>query len=780
MKRKLLIMLVIFTLLFSNFAFAADFKYNKSESDKDLKDVAKIADSEDTYIGTQYTAQSQSIKSNSYNEKNSDIYYVVDGKTHDPVYAEMLETYLKENHLEVYNKGDGIKIILKQEGTTNVYKLWIEIDKNKLNNSYIIYKNAISYNNKKYDIKIKVTSNNVSENNINFRFLIGAVQKTAGKVGSENFRSKPYNIRPEIVTAGMKNLETEKAELSVDYTIGTYNVTTKAFTAEQPISGLFTLGEIDYSQGVAVDNWKINEENANVFIKQKLVDDNINFMKYQANDSSTYFYTTNKENMNSNVEDIYLLMENVINIPMTLTFDGHNAGSHFEFNSNLIKKQDQEQVKVTFDSQGGTPTPDIQNVEKGKVATNPTKQPTKDGYTFTGWYTDKECKNKYDFSTVVEKDITLYAGWKAIQYTVTFDPQGGSPTPDSQQVEKGKVATEPTNPTKNGYTFKGWYTEKECKNKYNFSTAVEDNKTLYAGWDANQYNITYVLNGGNNDSRNPSTYTKEDTVTFKSPTKENSTFLGWYENADFSGNPIGSISNRTGNITLYAKWKTNEAENAKYKTEYYTEENGKYILRDTSEGKGKVGTIVTAVRKTFDGYEENTTYNERKATGTVTANGDLVLKLYYDKIQYKVTFDAQGGEEAKKGDLDDQTVKYNDKATKPTNPTKDGYEFEYWYYEKDGKEIQYDFDDPVTGDVKLIAKWKTKSSGTSTSGKTDPSTNTNSSTNTVTSGKVDPTTASKSVLPNTGSFGMILIISVIVAGTIFFGIRYFKLKNDMK
>lgn len=780
MKRKLLIMLVIFTLLFSNFAFAADFKYNKSDSDKDLKDVAKIADSEDTYIGTQYTAQSQSIKSNSYNEKNSDIYYVVDGKTHDPVYAEMLETYLKENHLEVYNKGDGIKIILKQEGTTNVYKLWIEIDKNKLNNSYIIYKNAISYNNKKYDIKIKVTSNNVSENNINFRFLIGAVQKTAGKVGSENFRSKPYNIRPEIVTAGMKNLETEKAELSVDYTIGTYNVTTKAFTAEQPISGLFTLGEIDYSQGVAVDNWKINEENANVFIKQKLVDDNINFMKYQANDSSTYFYTTNKENMNSNVEDIYLLMENVINIPMTLTFDGHNAGSHFEFNSNLIKKQDQEQVKVTFDSQGGTPTPDIQNVEKGKVATNPTKQPTKDGYTFTGWYTDKECKNKYDFSTVVEKDITLYAGWKAIQYTVTFDPQGGSPTPDSQQVEKGKVATEPTNPTKNGYTFTGWYTEKECKNKYNFSTAVEDNKTLYAGWDANQYNITYVLNGGTNDSSNPSTFKTGDTVTFKAPTKENSTFLGWYAKEDFSGNPIGSISNRTGNITLYAKWKTNEAENAKYKTEYYTEENGKYILRDTSEDERKVGTSVTAVRKTFDGYEENTTYNERKATGTVKADGSLVLKLYYDKIQYKVTFDAQGGEEAKKGDLDDQTVKYNDKATKPTNPTKNGYEFEYWYYEKDGKEIQYDFDDPVTGDVKLIAKWKTKSSGTSTSGKTDPSTNTNSSTNTVTSGKVDPTTASKSVLPNTGSFGMILIISVIVAGTIFFGIRYFKLKNDMK
>lgn len=702
MKRKLLIMLVIFTLLFSNFAFAAGYNYNKSESDKYLKDVAKIADSEDTYIGTQYTAQSMAVDSQTgvlfFNDKRN---FLTEG-------INDVEKALKEKKFKIVEIEDEFKIILKKEGDSNIYKQWLEINRAKLSKYNIVYKNALHTDSEAYDVKISPKSDvEISNDNINFRFLLGAYEITRGTVGSDDLNVITCDIRPEITAYGIG--ANDKAELPFNYTIGKCNENTNraTFSVDKAISGLFTIGEIDLAQGISMNNWKINEENANVFIKSELI--KMNCMRYQANKSSTYFYTTNTNNMNSNVEDIYLLMENVTDIPMTLTFDGSNAGSHFEFNSNLIKKQDQEQVKVTFDSQGGTPTPDIQNIEKGKVATNPTKQPTKDGYIFTGWYT-----------------------------------------------------------------------EKECKNKYNFSTAVEDNKTLYAGWEANQYNITYVLNGGTNDSRNPSTYTKEDTVTFKSPTKENSTFLGWYENADFSGNPIGSISNRTGNITLYAKWKTNEAENAKYKTEYYTEENGKYILRDTSEDKGKVGTSVTAVRKTFDGYKENTTYNERKATGTVTANGDLVLKLYYDKNQYKVTFDAQGGEEAKKGDLDDQTVKYNDKATKPTNPTKDGYEFEYWYYEKDGKEIQYDFDDPVTGDVKLIAKWKTKSSGTSTSGKTDPSTNTNSSTNTVTSGKVDPTTASKSVLPNTGSFGMILIISVIVAGTIFFGIRYFKLKNDMK
>ena len=319
MKRKLLIMLVIFTLLFSNFAFAAN--YSKSDSDKDLKDVAKIADSEDTYIGTQYTAQSKSI-----NNYASNVRYKIAGlDTKAPTKSSILEERLQQGTLEITGNLDGFKTFMKQEGTSGIYKVWLEIDKTKVNSSYIIYKNAISYNNKNYDVKIKVTSNYVSEDNIKFRFLIGAVQITSGKfnAGSSNLnlKAKEYSIRPEIVVSGMKNLETEKAELSVDYTIGSYNSTTDTFTAEQPISGLFTLGEVDFGQGIVMNNWKINEENANVFIKQKLAD--INFMKYQANDSSTYFYTTNKENMNSNVEDIYLLMENVINIPMTLTFLDH-------------------------------------------------------------------------------------------------------------------------------------------------------------------------------------------------------------------------------------------------------------------------------------------------------------------------------------------------------------------------------------------------------------------------------------------------------------------------
>ena len=170
MKRKLLIMLVIFTLLFSNFAFAADtitYKYTKNSNDKILWEVAEKV-SDDTYIESQYTAQSQAVDDVIYNigiykgqplDKN-----VVDKK----IYNKELKTNI-----------NNFNIILKQEGTTNVYKQWLEIDKEVLKEEvYIIYKNAIMYNNESYDIKMQVTGiTSNDETNHKFRFLLGTVEK---------------------------------------------------------------------------------------------------------------------------------------------------------------------------------------------------------------------------------------------------------------------------------------------------------------------------------------------------------------------------------------------------------------------------------------------------------------------------------------------------------------------------------------------------------------------------------------------------------------------------
>ena len=136
---------------------------------------------------------------------------------------------------------------------------------------------------------------------------------------------------------------------------------------------------------------------------------------------------------------------------------------------------------VTFDSQGGS-TVSSQTVEDGGLVTEPTA-PTKEGETFTGWYKESGCTNAWDFGTdAVTANITLYAKWGINTHTVTFDSQGGS-TVSSQTVEESGLVTEPTAPTKEGYTFSGWYKESGCTSAWDFATdTVTANVTLYVKW----------------------------------------------------------------------------------------------------------------------------------------------------------------------------------------------------------------------------------------------------------------------------------------------------------
>ena len=140
---------------------------------------------------------------------------------------------------------------------------------------------------------------------------------------------------------------------------------------------------------------------------------------------------------------------------------------------------------VKFDANGEGTAPAAQTVTSGQKATEP-DAPTADGFTFGGWYTDKECTKKYDFNTLVTDNIILYAEWTKVttptKHTVTFDPNEHGTAPAVQTVTHGEKAKEPKAPTAEGYVFGGWYTEKECTNKYNFTTPVTGNITLYAKW----------------------------------------------------------------------------------------------------------------------------------------------------------------------------------------------------------------------------------------------------------------------------------------------------------
>lgn len=147
----------------------------------------------------------------------------------------------------------------------------------------------------------------------------------------------------------------------------------------------------------------------------------------------------------------------------------------------------------------GAPTSENIVVGKGQAVTLPPYEPHRNGFTFTGWYADAECNTAVDLRTeVANEDKIYYAGWLAVPtYTVTFDLNyEGIHFPVVENVEIGLSVSEPAfNPTREGYRFDGWYRDSRCTAKYDFSSAVTQDTTLYAKWTQ----VKFVTDDENND-----------------------------------------------------------------------------------------------------------------------------------------------------------------------------------------------------------------------------------------------------------------------------------------
>jgi uncharacterized repeat protein (TIGR02543 family) len=148
-----------------------------------------------------------------------------------------------------------------------------------------------------------------------------------------------------------------------------------------------------------------------------------------------------------------------------------------------------QQWKVTFDSQGGSAV-DAKAVVQGTAVGELPTAPTKDGYTFSGWFTAASGGAMVTTSTVVTGNVTYYAQWtadKPVSITVSYNANGGSVSPDSQQKTVGQIYGSLPTPTRGGYTFDGWYTSANGGNKVTAASTVtsSSNHTLYAHWTQN-------------------------------------------------------------------------------------------------------------------------------------------------------------------------------------------------------------------------------------------------------------------------------------------------------
>lgn len=186
------------------------------------------------------------------------------------------------------------------------------------------------------------------------------------------------------------------------------------------------------------------------------------------------------------------------------TFAGwYNGDEKFDFDAdttkapnvlNLVAKWEKSKYTVQFVSEHGSF--EDQTIEHGKPI-DPDKLtiPEVDGYTFDGWYADKAHETKFDFTTPITSNTTVYAKWTANDYEVRFITEHGK-APASQNVPYNETADDPGKLTAEGYTFIGWYTDHTCTTEFKFSTPITGDTKVYAKWEKNAPVLpdTYALN----------------------------------------------------------------------------------------------------------------------------------------------------------------------------------------------------------------------------------------------------------------------------------------------
>ena len=218
--------------------------------------------------------------------------------------------------------------------------------------------------------------------------------------------------------------------------------------------------------------------------------------------------------------------ENLTGSPVT-AIGGAETG-----NKEYWAKWEINQYTITFDTNGGSEIAPITQ-DYGTEITAP-DNPTRKGYTFKGW--DKEIPE-----TMPAENITVKAQWEINQYTIAFDTNGGSEIAPITQ-DYGTEITAPDNPTRKGYTFKGW--DKEIP-----ETMPAENITVKAQWEINQYTITFDTNGGSEIAPITQDYGTEITAP-DNPTRKGYTFKGWDKEIP--------KTMPAENITITARWKDTE------------------------------------------------------------------------------------------------------------------------------------------------------------------------------------------------------------------------------
>ena len=403
------------------------------------------------------------------------------------------------------------------------------------------------------------------------------------------------------------------------------------------------------------------------------------------------------------------------------------------------QKTEQNQINVLYAANGGQFVDGNETMQgvadaDGKLRQPPT--PTRDGYTFAGWYwhadysgyTDEQkAADKVDFDQAVTgQTVTMFAQWTKDEVQnetdVLYVANGGK-FADGQEVQQGLTDSDgmmrqPAAPTREGYTFAGWYwvsdlsvltEEQKEQNKVDFTQPVtKPHATMYAQWVKNQdeINVLYAANGGQFADGNDTMQGVADSDGMMrqpaEPTREGYTFAGWYWVSDLSGltdeqkdlNKVDFSQSIAGkeHVTVFAQWTKNQEQNDH--AVMYVANGGQFATGETfqqgvtdSDGMMRQPAAPTRDGYTFDGWYWHADYSgytdEQKAADKVDFSQPVQsdVNIY---ARWTKHADAQAEQITVKfvdnfnGTESSAEVKKGEAVAKPADPTYDGWTFEGW------------------------------------------------------------------------------------------------------
>lgn len=372
---------------------------------------------------------------------------------------------------------------------------------------------------------------------------------------------------------------------------------------------------------------------------------------------------------------------------------------------------------------------------EGKVAQP--EAPSRAGYTFTGWYVADQTPREWNFETdIITENTTIYAGWTANTYNVTFDLQNGIGGDATVLATYDSAMPQVVVPARAGYQFKGYFDAADGGKQYynadgssaanwDKSESETDSFVLYAQWTANTYTVTFDANGGSGTMEAQTmTYDTDAKFTKNTLTKEGYLFAGWANEAGADSAAYAdeeTVRNLTANqgetLTLYAVWQPvsycvafdgNGADSGSMDAQQFTYDK-ETVLPLNGYQKTGYHFIGWAVTKDAD----KVAYADRASVQNLTAENGATVNLYavWEPNTYQIAFYGNGGE----GTMESQSFIYDDtkRALAKNLYRKTGYSFIGWATTENADTATYQDEQKVqnlitqeSGVLTLYAVWK--------------------------------------------------------------------------